>query len=201
MTEPQLTTLSARTGTALRLGKGQSVKIVNTHGTQVVDFWAFNAGDLDEWMSMPHTRNACRRLTPVVGENFVTTLRRPILTLAEDTSPGVHDALIPACDAVRYNQLGYEGHANCADNMANGLKELGIDPPPPPAVFNIFMNVPIGPTGRLEIVPPICEPGDYVVFRAEMDCIIAFSACPHDIFPVNGADLTPRDVAYAIYPA
>ena len=65
--------------------------------------------------------------------------------------------------------------------------------------FNIFMNIPIGPTGRLEIVPPVCEPGDYVVLRAEMDCIIALSACPHDIFPVNGADATPRDIAYAVY--
>lgn len=198
MTEPTLTTLAARTGTALRLIKGASIKIVNIHGTQVVDFWAFNADDLGEWMSMPHTRNACRKLTPTVGERFVTTLRRPILTLDEDTSPGVHDTLIPACDARRYTQLGHEGHANCADNMANGLKELGIDPPPPPAVFNIFMNVPIGPTGRLEIVPPVCEPGDYVVLRAEMDCVVALSACPHDIFPVNGADAIPRDVAYAV---
>ena len=201
MTELQLTTLAARRGTAMRLAEDESLKIVNTHGTQVVDCWAFNADDLAEWMSMPHTRNAWRRLTPAIRESFVTTLRRPILTLVEDTSPGVHDTLIPCCYAARYEQLGYEGHANCADNMANGLKELGINPPPPPAVFNIFMNVPIGATGRLEIVPPVCEPGDYVVLRAEMDCIAALSACPHDIFPVNGADATPRDVAYAIYPA
>ena len=195
-----LHTIPARRGKAAIVPKGQSIKIINTHGTQVVDFWAFNADDIDEWMSMPHTRNACRKLTPAVGETFVTTLRRPILTLDEDTSPGVHDTLIPACDAVRYVQLGYEGHANCADNMANGLRELGVDPPPPPAVFNIFMNVPIGPTGRLEIVAPVCEPGDYVVLRAEMDCITALSACPHDIFPVNGVEATPRDVAYTIYP-
>ncbi len=36
MTEPQLTTLAARTGTAMRLTKGESLKIVNIHGTQVV---------------------------------------------------------------------------------------------------------------------------------------------------------------------
>jgi hypothetical protein len=131
MTEPQPTTLAARTGTALRLAKGESLKIVNTHGTQVVDFWAFNAEDLNEWMSMPKTRNACRKLTPAVGESFVTTLRRPILTLDEDTSPGVHDTLIPACDAIRYEELGYKDHANCADNMAIGLKELGIEPTRP----------------------------------------------------------------------
>jgi uncharacterized protein YcgI (DUF1989 family) len=201
MTEPQLTTLAARSGAAVRLARGEAIKIVNTHGTQVVDCWAFNADDMGEWMSMPHTRNACRKLTPTVGESLVTTLRRPILTLEEDSSPGVHDTLVPCCDAVRYRQLGYEGHANCADNMAQGLKALGIDPPPPPAPLNVFMNVCVGPTGRIEIVPPICEPGDHVVLRAEMSCVVALSACPHDIFPVNGADATPRDVAYAVLPA
>ncbi len=201
MTEPALTRLAARSGAAMRLAKGGSLKIVNIHGSQVVDCWAFNADDLEEWMSMPHTRNACRKLTPAIGESFVTTLRRPILTLVEDTSPGVHDTLIPCCDAARYRDLGYEGHANCADNMADGLKTLGIDPPPPPGPLNIFMNIPIGPTGRLEIVPPVSAPGDYVVLRAEIDAIVALSACPHDIFPVNGADATPRDVAYTLYPA
>lgn len=82
--------------------------------------------------------------------------------------------------------------------MANGLRQLSIDPPTPPAPLNIFMNIPVGPTGRLEIVPPVSAPGDYIVLRAEIDCIVALSACPHDIFPVNGADATPRDVAYAV---
>ena len=201
MNQPQLITLAARSGTALRLAQGESLKVVNIHGSQVVDCWAFNTRDLNEFMSMPHTRNTCRKLTPSVGESFVTTLRRPILTLDEDSSPGVHDTLIPCCDAERYRQLGPEGHASCAENMAQGFSQLGLEAPRPPAPLNIFMNVPIGPTGRLEIVPPVSEPGDHVVLRAEMDCIVALSACPHDILPVNGADATPRDVAYAVYPA
>ena len=147
---------------------------------------------------MPHTRNGCRKLVPVVGECFVTTLRRPILTLVEDTLPGVHDTLIPCCDSARYAELGYENHASCADNMAYGLSALGIDPPAPPAPLNIFMNIPVGPTGRIEIVPPVSAPGDYIVLGAEIDCVVALSACPHDIFPVNGAEATPRDVAYTV---
>lgn len=201
MSEPRLTTLAARSGTALRLAEGESLKIVNTHGTQVVDCWAFNAADLGEWMSMPHTRNACRKLAPAVGDSLVTTLRRPILTLEADTSPGVHDTLMPCCDAARYKELGYDDHASCAANLAEGLKALGVAPPSPPTPLNIFMNVPVGPTGRIEIVPPVSRPGDYVVLRAEMACLVALSACPHDIFPVNGADATPRDVAYAVHRA
>ncbi len=198
MSENEPIKLPAGTGKAMRLARGQALKIVNTHGSQVVDCWAFAADDLGEAMSMPHSRNHFWKLSPAPGDSFVTNRRRPILTLTEDSSPGIHDTLITACDAARYAQLGHEGHASCADNMAQGLSELGLDAPPVPPPLNLFMNVPIGPTGRLELASPRCEPGDYVVLRAEIDCVVALSACPHDIFPVNGPDCTPRDVHYAV---
>lgn len=200
MSRRELATLPARRGKAVRLKRGQHIEVVNTHGTQVVDFWAFNAGDLTERLSMEHSRNAWYRLAPVPGDVLVTSLRRPVLTLVEDTSPGVHDTLIPCCDARRYEQLGCEGyHDSCADNMAAGLKELGYTPPPPPSPLNLFMNVALGANGRLVIAPPEAKPGDHVVFRAEMDCVVALSACPHDILPVNGADCRPKDVQFAVY--
>jgi uncharacterized protein YcgI (DUF1989 family) len=47
--------------------------------------------------------------------------------------------------------------------------------------------------------PTVCRPGDYVTLRADMDCVVAFSACPQDIVPIQGQDdNTPRDVHYAI---
>jgi uncharacterized protein YcgI (DUF1989 family) len=49
-----LQTIPARRGKAVRISKGQSVKVINTHGNQVVDFWAFNAGDLREYLGMEH---------------------------------------------------------------------------------------------------------------------------------------------------
>jgi len=42
--------------------------------------------------------------------------------------------------------------------------------------------------GSLEFVAPASKPGDYVVLKAEMDCIVAFSACPQDIIPVTPAE-------------
>jgi phenylpropionate dioxygenase-like ring-hydroxylating dioxygenase large terminal subunit len=49
-------TIPARRGKATYVKRGQSIRIVNTHGTQVVDTWAFTAGMLTEFMSMEHTR-------------------------------------------------------------------------------------------------------------------------------------------------
>ena len=42
----------ARSGKAVKLQAGWSVKLINTLGSQVVDTWAFNAKDLGEHMSI-----------------------------------------------------------------------------------------------------------------------------------------------------
>ena len=87
----ELMQIPARKGRAVALKAGQSIRIVNTHGHQVVDTWAFNANDLGEFLSMEHMRAAIDRIRPKPGDALVTNKRRPILTLVEDTSPGVHD--------------------------------------------------------------------------------------------------------------
>ena len=57
-------------------------------------------------MSNEHTRAHSLHLCPRPGDSCVTNQRRPILTLVEDTSGGVHDTLIAACDRYRYAVLG-----------------------------------------------------------------------------------------------
>ena len=57
--------IPARRGVATHLKKGQTIKVVNTHGSQVVDFWAFNAIHPGEFMSMEHCRVALGRYRPI----------------------------------------------------------------------------------------------------------------------------------------
>ena len=45
---------------------------------------------------------------------------------------------------------------------------------------------------------PLTKPGDHVVFRAEMDLVIAFSACPQDILPINGRNRQPTEAHYQV---
>jgi uncharacterized protein YcgI (DUF1989 family) len=186
--------IPARQGRAVRLRKGSRVKVINTRGQQVVDTWAFAAEDLREFMSMEHSRVAIGRIIPVIGDAFVTNRRRPILTLVEDTSGGVHDTLFAACDRWRYEMLGCtEYHDNCTDNLAAALAELGITPPETPAPLNLFMNIPVVDGNRVEIRPPVSTPGSFVSFCAATDCIVAFSACPQDLLPVNGLAMRPTE--------
>jgi uncharacterized protein YcgI (DUF1989 family) len=191
-------TIPAGHGKAIRLNTCEAVRVVNRHGTQVVDCWAWNAYNLHEWMSMEATRVWNQRLNPAIGDSFVTNQRHPILTLIEDTSPGVHDTFMAACDRRRYELLGVaEYHRNCCDNMFEGMFELGVTPPSVIlASFNIFMNIRVDPDGRtLHTLPVVTEAGDSITLRAEMDCFVAFSACPQDIVNIQGReDNTPKDV-------
>ena len=199
MTATSLATIPARRGKAAFLAEGQQVRVVNTHGQQVVDTWAFRRDDMAEFMSMEHSRTAIGRVMPVLGQSMVTNHRRPILTLVEDTSGGIHDTLLAACDRYRYELLGcVEYHDNCTDNLAAALAELGLTPPETPSPWNLFMNIPVGPDGSLSFEPPVSSPGSYVLLRAEMDCVVAFSACPQDIVPINGVDCVPTEAHFQV---
>ncbi len=192
-------TIPARHGKALRLNRGQSVKVINTHGSQVVDSWAFRIDDPHEFMSMEHTRVGIGRLIPRPGDQLLTNRRRPILTLTKDTSPGVHDTLIAACDHTRYELLGCEGyHRNCQDNLFEALAELGLTLSEVPSPLNLFMNIPVRDDLTLGQEPPVSRPGDYVTLRAEVDCVVALSACPQDMTPINGPNRQPTEAHYEI---
>ena len=200
MTTTPLITIPARRGKAAFVASGQLVKVINTHGQQVVDTWAFNRADITEFMSMEHSRTAMGRIMPSLGQSMVTNHRRPILTLEEDTSGGIHDTLLAACDRYRYELLGVaEYHDNCTDNLAAAMAELGLTPPETPSPWNLFMNIPVSPNGGVNFEPPISRPGDYVALRAEMDLVVAFSACPQDIVPINGVDCVPTEAHFQVF--
>ena len=194
-----LTEIPARHGKAVRVTVGRKIKIVNTHGTQVLDTWAFNSTDLHEYMSMEHTRPQIRNIFPKVKDTIYTNKRRPILTFLEDTSPGIHDTLLAACDQYRYKLLNVEGyHDNCTDNLYASMRELGLTPPETPCPLNLWMNTPVATDGHIEWLPTVAKPGDYVTLRAEMDVVVVFSACPMDILPINGPSLKPVECHFQI---
>ncbi|MDE0303526.1 MAG: urea carboxylase-associated family protein [Albidovulum sp.] len=193
-------TIPARDGKAARLAAGQRIRIMNTHGEQVVDTWAFCSDDTAEYMAMDATRAFNLRMSPKVGDFLVTNRRRKILLLEEDTSPGNHDTLMAACDRWRYHLLGVEGyHDNCADNLASGLSALGVAASHTPSPLNLFMNIPWTMEGGLSFDPPVSRAGDYVVLRAEIDCVVAMSACPQDILPINGTSGIPTEAHFEVY--
>ena len=191
--------IPACTGVAARLKKGQTLKVINTHGQQVVDFWAFSAKDVREFMSMEHTRPNIRRLVPTPGDPLVSNHRRTMLKVVKDTTPGVHDTTVAACCPNRYRQLGVTGyHKSCQENLHLALKKLRRVPSEVPCPFNLFQNSQYDRGGELTFTSPTSKAGQFISFKAEMDCIVVFSACPQDIIPVNGENCTPTEAHFAV---
>ncbi len=189
--------IPARRGVAAYVQAGQTVTVINTHGSQVVDTWAYNAKDMGEFMSMEHTRAAILTLLPKVGDVFRTNKRQPILTVVEDTTPGIHDTLVAACDCHRYRQLGAAGyHDNCTDNLHQALEAIALESTATPSPLNLFMNVPVENDGTLSFLPPVSKPGQFISLRAEQDIVIVLSACPQDMVPVN--NMIPTEAHFKI---
>jgi uncharacterized protein YcgI (DUF1989 family) len=181
----------AGAGRAVLVREGERVRVVDVDGGQVGDVFAFVAQDPGEHLSASHTRTSTGRLFPLVGEQFVTSRRRSILTLVGDTSPGVHDMLIAACDPARYRTLGIEQHASCADNLRNAMAQIGMTIGSVPQPVNVFMNIPIGVNGDLQWLAAPSLAGDAVTFEAVLDCVVVVSACPMDVNSINGERPTP----------
>ncbi|KAF5983800.1 polysaccharide deacetylase family [Fusarium coicis] len=174
--------LPGRKGAAMLLKQGQSLQVINTHGKQVVDFWAFNWEDGKEYLSTSHARGNAFKHLFAQGKQ------------------GIHDLLLPACDAGRYRQLGAVGyHDSCHDNLHKALVELPHIRPKDdwaPEPLNLFMNVAVDHHGGIDIRSPASDKGQYVIVRAEIDLIVVMSACPQDMVNVNGDG--PADCEYRV---
>jgi uncharacterized protein len=192
----------AREGRGLVVSADSLFRIVDLEGQQAGDLFAFNANDISEYASAAHTRVYARtaeearhcRLFPPVGGLFVTNRREPILYFEQDGSPGQHDMLVPACDAKRYELLGFPGHDSCAENLAHVMADFGHHSFDIPQPINLFCNFPVHGDGTFTQEVLETKPGDFATFRAEMDTLVVLSACPHDVLPVYGP-LGPTSMA------
>lgn len=63
-----------------------------------------------------------------------------------------------------------------ADDLERALAPYGIESDVIPTAFNIFMHVD-GKTGEIRVLPPLSRAGQRLVLRAEMDMIVAMTAC------------------------
>lgn len=185
-------------GAAFLVKKDQMVVITNTFGTQVVDTWALNPEDTDEYFSVEHTRRMLSSLFLKEGDLLYSNRRTPMFRLEKDTADGRHDMLCACCDPWLYKHYGHEGHRSCYDNFRMAVQKAGYDAAVVPNPLNLWMNVNIADNQSMTLERPVSTPGDHVILRALADTVVVLSACPMDITPVNGGDGTPQPVHYEV---
>lgn len=180
-----------------KVAAGQRFAVIAIEGTQVADFVAFCSEDLTESLSTGHTRRSLSRVNLAQGDTVVTTLRRPMITLIEDTV-GRHDILVPPCDPRRYLlDFGITNHRNCLDNFVEAYSRYGIEAWRIPNPVNLFQNTRVDADGRLVYGQSLAKPGDKAVFEAHLDLLASVSACPQDQTETNGFRV--KDVEIEIF--
>lgn len=191
-------TIPERSGTAFRLGRGDTLVVIDPRGCQVADLLAFNADDLDEVLSSGRTLDYAETIRLTTGHALYSNRSRVMLDIVADTV-GVHDFLLTPCSTDTFHHFypDLPPHRGCFGNLAAALEPYGIQPDRIPVAFNCFMNVPVDGSGRISVLPPISKAGDSITFRAGMDLVIGLTACSAPAS--NGGSFKP--IQYRIEPA
>lgn len=186
--------IPAESAASVKLEAGQTFRIVNTEGGQVVDTWVFCIDDLDEYLSMEHSRSANYKLLFEPGDQLVSNRFRPLLLLLDDTSPGYHDTLHAACSAGsnRFYKSARE-YPNCQDNLVKQMSGQGHRLAHVPCPWNLFEHTLVEQGTVLVDEASAAAAGDYVELNALMDLVLVCSACPSLVGQISGD--TPRGAA------
>lgn len=181
-----------RSGAAFRLDAGQALTVIDAEGTQVADLLAYSADDVREVISNGRTLDYEETIRLTTGHRLWSNRSRVMLTIEADTV-GSHDFLLTPCsvDTFRHFYPDKPEHRGCFGNLVAALARFGIEPDAIPTAFNVFMNVPVGPDGRIEVLPPLSRAGDSITLRAAMDLIVGLTAC--SAYASNGGSFKPID--------
>jgi uncharacterized protein YcgI (DUF1989 family) len=173
---------------AFELDPGQTLRIIDLDGQQVADLICFARDDLSEKLSPNVSVMLKGNIHLSTGDILYSVDARPLLRIGRDTV-GCHDLLAGSC-CRGLNRLRYgteaEHQSNCRDNFAAAMAPYGVGIREIPYPFNVFMNVPVGVEGDIEVVAPISRPGDFIDLVAERAVIIAISNCPQERNDCNG---------------
>lgn len=191
------------TGKSFKVRKGQRIRV---YAESIVDFVPFGLDNLRERFDQARTKAHNGKIFLSTGDKLYTKSAKLMMTIVDDTYRGKHDLQYGMCSKLAYDGFwesikkgepviaktfaflnvkkreDLPDHG-CWENIQDGLKGYDVAPEDIPSPFNLFQSMDIvGPTGELvwrlnEYRPEPSKPA-HVDLRAEMDCLVAISACP-----------------------
>lgn len=171
---------SVLAGQVLRIGQRPG-------GGQVGDLNAWNLHDRTEAFHGARTAGY-HGMHLTKGDQLWSTPpgERPLFTIIEDTvnrrrSPRgalQHDVLLGRCSRkIRLWRYGSDT-PGCQEILAAAIEPFGLRPEHVHNAFNAFMYTGIDENDRTFFDPSDALESDYLDLRAELDCLVAISACP-----------------------
>ena len=180
--------INACSGICIEVLPGQEIAVIDLEGGQVVDFFAENAENREEFLSTGVTIDCNESLRLKVGDGIYSNLYRKMFEILYD-EVGEHDLLHPCCRPEMYDFFYQNGkdHPNCLDNINHSLGEARpiIQP------INLFMHTKLYSDGRISVEPPLSKAGDQIVLRADMHMRLGIAACSVSESKCNNGACTP----------
>lgn len=171
-------TIPPRSGTAFKLARGETLRVIDPQGGQVSDLLAFMADDPREVISNGRTFDYEETIRLTAGNRLWSNRSNPMLAIVDD-SVGTHDFLLTPCSEATFRHFYRDKpvHRGCFGNLAEALAPYGVAADAIPVAFNIFMNVPVAGDGSIRVIAPTTKAGDSIGLRALDDLIIGLTAC------------------------
>lgn len=170
--------IEPQTGISFILKKDHKCRVTDVKGKQVADLVVFNLSNKKEKLSTGVTIDNNSSLNIRIGDYLFSNQYNKLLKIVADTVKK-HDLIFPACSPqmyrIQYQTADY--HPSCLENLSIALKEHGITAEQIPDPFNIFMNTSVDRDGSVTVEEPLSKAGDHIVLGAEMDLIVAVTAC------------------------
>ncbi|SNB71328.1 hypothetical protein SAMN07250955_108102 [Arboricoccus pini] len=170
--------------TTLLLARGQGLRLVNKDGKGAASLLAWNAKDPSERLNHADTIKVQWTTELRKGRVLFSDMGRVILSIIEDTS-GHHDVLVGGSTAASIKERYGDdpSHRNTRDNLVLAAGKHGLGRADIAPVVTFFAPTVVGAHGEIGWNEAGRRPGDFVDLRAEMDLIVAVSACPHPMDP------------------
>ena len=194
--------LPFNTGWAGEIKKGQVLRIT---ATTTVDFVCFRRENLKERFDQARTKVYNGKIFITTGDKLMGRNNQHMMTIVDNTNDqGTHDLQKGMCSGYRFQLAKKEGRLReyyhrdykdedipdhgCYENLSRALAPYDIEPEDIPSPWNLNQHMIVdGRTGKMEHTTVRAKPGSYVDLRAEMDLLVAMSACPD--MPVGGKPL------------
>ncbi len=172
------TKIPAQTGTGFELKKGQRLKVIDTLGEQVSDLYCFSKENPRDALSSGRSIDTCDTVYFSKGHVLYSQAGKAMLEIIED-SCGRHDFLVTPCSQQMFEMISgkQDYHPSCLENLEKAFQKFDVNPHQIGTSFNIFMNVPVQENGKISVQSPLSKAGDFIIFEAKMDLIVALTAC------------------------
>jgi len=190
------------TATSYEVESGDFIQVIDLYGRQCSDFQVFDAAKLEKGIELSIDPIVTRSIIglnyakPGLFAKYFDRDQDALVEVIQDTC-GRHDTFGNACSSKYYEDVGYFGHANCSDNFNTALQPFGLNERRAWQAINLFFNTGLDAANVFFFDLPWSTPGDYVLFQAQKNLVVASSACPCDIDPAN--DWNPTDICVRVY--